>query len=238
MAFSSHVTYIFFLSLSVYFIVLSVPSVFFKYGIIWGCLSWPSLFDVLCAACIYTGVPVLSLGKFSSIILKNSLCHRHRIFFSHLCLWFEVVFFNHSVQHFLYVPFLSFKFLHVPCLFEIHLLVYLWDMILCLLLDSFYLQGFSLSFPVVCWVFQFCLHLCLSSYQCFYLLFEFYLKSWTVFSISLMLVCSWVSLRHLFFLSSFSLISLSYFFVSLNSLNLWLKFIIVLLNSEAWNLSM
>lgn len=84
------------------------------------------------------------------------------------CLTFPVHFF----------PVLNF-FPHVPALFDLGPLFYLWDSILCLLLDVFMLAVCFLV-GLLCFL-SVHLYFSLSPLQCFYLLTEFYLQTLDIF---------------------------------------------------------
>lgn len=73
--------------------------------------------------------------------------------------------------------------------------------------------------------FSFSLHFSLSPLQYFYLLTEFYLKSWVVLliSVSLMFVFSWASLRHFSSLSSSSWIFMELFLCVFFILLIWIS---------------
>lgn len=115
-------------------------------------------------------------------------------------------------------------------------LLYPWDLIFHLLLDSLFLQNFPLSLLVVPLGFSTRTLFHLSPPQHIYLLLNSILKSWLVFllSTSLMFMLSWASLEVFFFLGSFLLILLRCFWIyvfSFNFLDYLMKLMVVLKSS-------
>lgn len=177
-------------------------------------LSCSCLFGVLIISSTYVGMSLLSLGKFSSMILLKSR-------FMPL-IWDSSPSYvpNHPNFCFFLVSHISLllSYFHVPCLFSL-------DSLLWVLLFYFLLHY---------WVFPVHLHFSLSLLQCFYPLIKFCscvldcLCHFYQPHICVVLGITWA-------LSSFSLTSLSCFFAaSLNSLNYLIKVYDGSLNSESW----
>lgn len=118
---------------------------------------WSCLYYILCASYTHMGVFFSCLCTFSSMCLFNTC--------------FMPLTWDSSPSAMPIIQKLFPVLLIFSCLlliwFRSSILSYLPDIILCLPLESFYLLGFPLSSLVELLSFQFHLHFCLSSLQCF-----------------------------------------------------------------------